>query len=197
MPYAPAAVAGGEVVGILLAAGRSRRFGADKLLHPLADGTPLAVAAARSLKAAGPALAVLRPGQQALARLLREEGLAVALTSERNAGMGESLACGVAAAPFAAGWLVALADMPFVNPATVRAVRLALDRGARLAAPHVDGRRGHPVGFAACWGDALQALRGDQGARALLHQHAAQIHRITCSDHGALRDVDTPESLAE
>ena len=33
-------------VGILLAAGSARRFGAHKLLQPLADGTPVGVAAA-------------------------------------------------------------------------------------------------------------------------------------------------------
>ncbi|MDS4069952.1 MAG: NTP transferase domain-containing protein, partial [Candidatus Competibacter sp.] len=31
--------------GILLAAGFSRRFGANKLLQPLADGVPMALAA--------------------------------------------------------------------------------------------------------------------------------------------------------
>ena len=31
----------GGIAGILLAAGQGTRFGADKLLHPLADGTPL------------------------------------------------------------------------------------------------------------------------------------------------------------
>ena len=46
---------------ILLAAGRSSRFGGNKLLHPLADGTPVALAAARNLVAALPgALAVVK-----------------------------------------------------------------------------------------------------------------------------------------
>jgi len=48
--------------GILLAAGFSRRFGANKLLHPLADGIPIALAAARRLRAALPeVLAVVNP----------------------------------------------------------------------------------------------------------------------------------------
>ena len=40
--------------GILLAAGRSSRFGADKLLQPMPDGTRVAVAAARALVTALP-----------------------------------------------------------------------------------------------------------------------------------------------
>ena len=39
-----------RIVGLLLAAGQGRRFGADKLMQALADGTPVAVAAARALK---------------------------------------------------------------------------------------------------------------------------------------------------
>ena len=32
-----------QVAGILLAAGSGRRFGGDKLLYPLEDGTPIGV----------------------------------------------------------------------------------------------------------------------------------------------------------
>ena len=60
-----------QIVGLLLAAGQGRRFGGDKLLHPLADGTPMAVASARRLRSACPhSIAVLRPEQQVLAGLL-------------------------------------------------------------------------------------------------------------------------------
>ena len=47
--------------GILLAAGAAKRFGGGKLLHALADGTPLGVASARHLLAVLPdVLAVVR-----------------------------------------------------------------------------------------------------------------------------------------
>jgi len=36
------------IAGILLAAGCGSRFGANKLLAPLADGTPLAIAALKT-----------------------------------------------------------------------------------------------------------------------------------------------------
>ena len=187
----------GDIVGILLAAGQGRRFGADKLLHPLPDGTPLALAAALSLKAACPrAIAVLRPEQVALAAMLKEAGLVIVTCPEASAGMGHSLAAGVAATADADGWLVALADMPFVQRATHAHIAAALADGAPLAAPVFNGQRGHPVGFAACWRDALLALSGDAGARAILTCHADRLRRIECDDPGVLRDVDTPADLA-
>jgi molybdenum cofactor cytidylyltransferase len=64
------------LVGILLAGGSGTRFrasgGGDKLLHPLPDGTPIAVAALRQLVAAVPrVVAVVRPGADSLAAALR------------------------------------------------------------------------------------------------------------------------------
>lgn len=185
------------IVGLLLAAGQGRRFGSDKLLHPLEDGTPMAVVAARRLKAACPScIAVLRPEQTVLAGLLAAEGLGTVLCAEARDGMGHSLAAGVAASPAAGGWLVALGDMPFIEPHTLRQVAGALEAGASLAAPWFKGRRGHPVGFAACWREGLLALAGDAGARDILGGHPGALLRIDTTDPGVLRDVDTPRDLA-
>ncbi|MBT9498710.1 MAG: nucleotidyltransferase family protein [Zoogloea sp.] len=186
-----------QIVGLLLAAGQGRRFGSDKLLHPLDDGTPLAVVSARKLKEACPrAIAVLRPEQSTLAALLVAAGLEVVICPEASAGMGHSLAAGVAASLEAAGWLVTLADMPFVQVATLRSVVDVLNAGAALAAPFFKGQRGHPVAFAARWRDQLLALTGDEGARAIVGNNRGLLSRIDTADAGVLRDVDTPQDLA-
>lgn len=186
-----------SIVGLLLAAGHGRRFGGDKLLQPLADGTPVAVAAAQALKAAcADSIAVLRPEQDALAALLEAEGLRVVRCAAARSGMGYSLAAGVAASRDARGWLVALADMPCIRVATLQAVAELIGGGAALAAPSYAGRRGHPVGFAARWRDALLALEGDEGARAILEQSRFLLHVLETDDPGVLQDVDSPADLA-
>ncbi len=186
-----------RIVGLLLAAGQGRRFGADKLRQPLADGTPVAVAAARALKAACPdCIAVLRPEQDALAALIEAEGLTVIRCAAARDGMGHSLAAGVAASPDADGWLVALADMPRIRVDTHLAVVGAIAGGAALAATIFAGLRGHPVGFAARWRDALVALEGDEGARSIIRRNADLLHAIETDDPGVLQDVDTPADLA-
>ena len=187
----------GEIVGILLAAGSSRRFGGDKLLHRLPDGRPLAVAAAASLRPACDRLvAVLRPGAQELAERLAAERCATVVCADADGGMGNSLACAIRATPNAAGWVVALADMPYIATASHRQVVAALRRGASIAATEYGGRRGHPVGFSSRWFAALSALTGDRGARSIVQANEALVTRCAVDDDGVLTDVDTPGDLA-
>jgi len=180
------------IAGILLAAGAGTRFGGDKLLFPLPDGTPIGVKAARSLlSGVDHGIAVVRPDDRLLAQLLEAEGLRIAFCPDPDAGMGTSLAFGISIAQDADGWLIALGDMPFIRHDTIRSVASLLQSGAPIAAPQHLGRRGHPVGFAREFFCDLTQLGGDQGAHPLLAAHAARIHMFECEDPGIFADIDT------
>ena len=184
-------------VGLLLAAGSASRFGSDKLQHRLPHGVAIAVQAARHLKAEVPrVVAAVRERDGETARALAAEGCEVVVCERAAEGMGASLACAARAAGEADGYLVALADMPFVRPSTIAAVRDALAGGAVIAAPYFRARRGHPVGFAGRLSSALAALAGDAGAKSVLDAHAAQLVKVPVGDPGALRDIDKPSDLA-
>ncbi|MEV9636521.1 nucleotidyltransferase family protein [Burkholderia pseudomallei] len=185
--------------GVLLAAGLGTRFDPggvqSKLLAKLPDGTPVAVAAAQRLTAVLPdVVAVVRPGAERLAHLLNDVGCQVVFAPDAERGMGASLAAGVRARADSPGWIVALADMPWIAPATIESVACALDAGlASTVAPVYRGQRGHPVGFASRHYDALAALDGDTGARALLA--AAPPALVDVTDPAVLRDIDTRADL--
>lgn len=183
-----------KIAALLLAAGKSSRFGANKLLHPL-DGVPIALHAAIALKSACPdALAVVSPGSP-LQALLAQAGLRTVVSERAHEGMGESLKSGIVATPEADGWLVALADMPFIRPTTHLNIERALWHGAAIAAPAFRGERGHPVALSARFRSDLLALGGDAGARAILKSHAREIRLIEVDDPGVLMDIDTPQDL--
>jgi molybdenum cofactor cytidylyltransferase len=186
----------GSIAGILLAAGSGSRFGSDKLLHTLPQGIPIAVAsAANLLPACDRVIAVLRPGCEKLAGLLAAIGCETVICDTAEAGMGHSLAAGVSASRDAAGWVVALADMPFIAPASHRVIVNCLRSGASIAACEFNGRRGHPVGFAARWGDQLTALTGDQGGKLLLQAQQQELMLCPVDDPGVLRDIDRLDDI--
>jgi molybdenum cofactor cytidylyltransferase len=192
-----------SIVGVLLAAGSGSRYdpgGARLKLLETAPGAspagvPMALAALRNLRAAlNDVRVVVRPAdsenQRALHRLLAAESVPLAVCADAGEGMGRSLACGIRACGEAAGWIIALADMPAVSTTTIAAVRDAIARGHDAAAPAFRGRRGHPVGFGrACLGELL-ALSGDAGARGVLAAHPPLL--IEVDDPGCLLDIDTP-----
>jgi len=191
-----------RIRGILLAAGYSKRFGSNKLLQALPPGSeeagvPMALASARHLLSILPdSIVVVRPRAQKLAKLLRDAGCTTVVCKNAAEGMGTSLAAGVRATADADGWIVALADMPFIRPETTRDVVRAVSEGAGIAAPAYHGERGHPVGFSKKFFDELAALHGDQGARELLARHANALVLREIDDPGVLRDIDRPSDLA-
>jgi molybdenum cofactor cytidylyltransferase len=172
-------VSTGPTVGILLAAGAGRRFGDGKLLAPLHHRPLVLHALTALLPAVDQVIAVVRPGAGALADLLEQAGAQVVECPHAHLGMGHSLACGAQHVPTPAALLVALGDMPAIRTETVRRVRRALADGAAIAVPTHQGRRGHPVGFAAA-----------------VQQHAARVQEIPVDDTGILCDVDTPADLS-
>lgn len=185
-----------HLAGILLAAGAGSRFGGGKLLHPL-EGVAIGVRSARNMMAAGlTVMAVVRPGSEELRRLLEDAGCTVMVCSNAADGMGVSLAHAIAHAQDAAGWVVALADMPRIQPQTIRQIAEAVRQGAVIAAPDYHGKRGHPVGFGAALREGLLAVSGDEGARTLIMQHRAQLQLIACDDPGVVYDIDRPSDLS-
>jgi molybdenum cofactor cytidylyltransferase len=190
-------------VGLLLAAGLGSRFDPSgrslKLLQPVTSGPHAGLrivqAAARALANSGiRCVAVVRqledPHQSELHALLQSEGCELVVCEQADAGMGASLACGVRATEDADGWIVALGDMPMIEAATVTSVVAALRAGHTAVAPRWQGRRGHPVGFAAACRQELVLLQGDRGARDVLAAHPP--HLIDIDDPGILTDIDEP-----
>lgn len=175
------------------------RPGADELTRLLrAEGLRVVVCAdaaqgmGHSLAAA---VASIRPSAPASASD-SDSGSSLGSGSSPSSGQHPGLADD---ATSTSGFLVALADMPFIEPESYRAVCGALAHGASVAMPCWEGRRGHPVGFAAGHRAALEALEGDAGARhliaALLGTDPSAATLVPVHDRGVVRDVDVLTDL--
>lgn len=160
------------------------------------DGRPIGLASYQNLRrAVDDIVVVVRSGDTALRELFAVAGARTVESVEAPQGMSRSLIAGIRAAASTTGWLVALADMPFVQPDTIRQVARSIDAGALIAMPIIRGKRGHPVAFASSLESELLQLTGDEGARAVVLRHASEIQFVHCEDEGILRDIDTQEDL--
>jgi molybdenum cofactor cytidylyltransferase len=186
------------IAGLLLAAGRSRRFGGDKLLAPLRGRRVIRWSAESVANAVDQLYVVTAPGAHELVRALG--GLDIVLVEHigRDGGLGTSLAAGVAAlSDDVEAAVVALADQPFVDSAVVArlcgAWRASAAQPYAVAPMYRDGR-GHPVLFSRSCFAELASLRGDTGARALLDAMGEDLLLVPV-DADAPADVDTQEAL--
>jgi molybdenum cofactor cytidylyltransferase len=185
-------------VGILLAAGRGRRFDPsgvhNKLLQTLPGGELVVVASAINMLAALPrVVAVVRPGAAQVALALRALGCEVIVADAADSGMAASLVHAIRCTQDASGWLIGLGDMPHIQSSTSAALMAALATGAAIVAPTFEGRRGNPVGFGRIHLPLLLALQGDQGARSIVQQHP--VLEVEVADSGILQDIDTRADL--
>ncbi|BEN12849.1 hypothetical protein SMETP3_33370 [Serratia marcescens] len=162
--------------GFADAAGERRSLFEHTLRQALASGLPVQV--------------VTRPDNLPVLAACAANQVPVTLLA--SSGLGDSIAAGVAATPHWQGWLIHLADMPFVGAEVFRQVADALRQHA-IVRPCYAQQPGHPVGFSALLRKPLCQLRGDNGARELLQ--GAAVHLLPLEHPGVVQDIDLPSQL--
>lgn len=187
---------GGGVAAVVLAAGRSQRFGAPKQLARLA-GTPLIGHVVQRVLASAVTEVVVVLGHEAEAVrgvLPADERVRTVHNPRHGEGIATSLLAGLGALDQRVeGAVVVLGDEPGIEPRDIDAVVGALLAGREVARVRYSDGPGHPVGFRRSRWPELQALTGDQGARSVLLR--SQVHEVAVPRPGP-RDVDEPGDLA-
>jgi molybdenum cofactor cytidylyltransferase len=179
---------------IVLAAGRSIRFGSDKRLADF-HGEPLLLHVLEHIPDVFSSLTVvLAPGDEALAEHIPRDWQIVFARSAK-AGMGFSVAEGLVTATDWDGAVIALADMPWIRQETWQAIRDAVEPD-NLVVPVYQGSRGNPAGIGRQFFNRLMEARGDYGARELFKSEAGKLRKLEVDDPGILRDIDIPADLA-
>ena len=184
------------IAAIVLAAGKSSRMGANKLLLPL-DGHPLVWHAVRTACASSADVALVVLGNEA-------ERVAAALPPGRYQrvdnprfaeGLSTSLQAGLDALPENVdGALILLADMPFTSSVTLEAL-LAAAREApeRIAAMNQGGRPTPPVCWPRAYFGELHGIHGDEGGRSLLMRSPQAVQLVEPAQTDETLDIDAPE----
>ena len=196
----PAAPRAPRIAALVLAAGQSRRMGANKLIATV-DGAPMVQRTVDAVLAskARPVIVVTGHQSDAVAGALAGRKVTIGTNPAFADGLSTSLRAGLAALPADAdGAIVCLGDMPRVPPATIDRLIAAFNptEGRAICVPTSDGTRGNPILWSRRFFAEMAAVTGDTGARKLLADHADQVTEVETGDAGVLIDVDTPEALA-
>jgi molybdenum cofactor cytidylyltransferase len=183
---------------ILAAGSASRMRGADKLTEMI-DGTPQLARITQAALATGcPVTVALPPDRPARAATLTGLPVSLVTVADPQHGMAESLKQGLRALPADAPLMLLLADLPEIDATDLRDIVLswAQTPTAILRATAADGTPGHPVCFPPDLRAELDALAGDEGARAVLMRHKDRVRVVALPARHAITDLDTPEDWA-
>ena len=195
-----------RTVGVLLAAGVGHRFDAaqpGRKLEVLIDGVSVAERSLATLAASTDAVVVVaRSLASPLAQFAASRAYQVvcpALSETNQAGMGHSLACGASRVTQqfvgVTTVVIALADMPWLNPDTVKLLVTQSQTLDAIVQPVYRRDKGHPVVFPGRYLNELAACSADVGAKHILQAHASNVHVFEVDDAGVIRDVDIPQDI--
>ncbi len=186
------------IEAIVLAAGRSRRYGRGNKLLARVGGRPLleyTVAAATASRVRRVTV-VTGYQRQRIERAVRRFSATrrrprLVHNTHYRAGLSSSLRAGLSALPSGCeGVIVCLGDIPGITASTIDRLLAARTPQAQAVRPAHAGRPGHPVLLLQPLFADLRAIRGDRGAGAILN--ALPPDRLVTIESGenAVADID-------
>lgn len=179
-----------KTIGVLLlAAGRSKRFGTNKLLTRINDRPMLLETYAKYRQCFARICVIVNPDDLRVQQLLSEFYINYLECPHADQGMGTSLAFGIKQNPDWQGWVIALADMPYIQTHTLNKLNVLLHTH-EIVAPVLKKQRGNPVGFSNHYYAELAQLSGEQGAKSVLQKNVQKVHLFNVDDQGIMLDID-------
>jgi molybdenum cofactor cytidylyltransferase len=186
-----------NIAVLILAAGESKRFGKTKQLLSIGTQTVLQKTTGNYTGSnAGQVIVILGHQSEQIAASIRNMPVTVVINQNYKQGMGTSIAAGLAAIkPGIEGIMLALADQPLVDTATINFLIDAFKSGGKgIVIPAYKSKRGNPVIFDIKYKAQLMLLKGDVGGREIIKNNPGDVLEISVNSKGVLLDIDTEES---
>ncbi len=183
-----------RTAGIILAAGASTRMRQDKALLRWGDRTFLEhLLAALKNSRVGHVRVVLGANAAVARKRISLSAGEVVINHEWERGMLSSLILGLDSLPHGEidAALVCLVDHPCISSHLLRALIERFRETLKpIVVPTFQGRRGHPVLFAASLFDELRAAPPDQGARYVVYRHERDILEVPTAEEGVVLNIN-------
>ena len=184
-----------RVVGVVLAAGESRRMGQLKALLPFGTYTVIEQVIQPLLHAdLADVMVVLGHRSADIAKVLAPWPVHVLYNPDYRQGMTTSVQVALRyITPLPDAYLLVLVDQPHLGLTPVRQVLSGFRQtGKGLVIPTYNGKRGHPIVLAARYRQDVLALGPDQGLNIVTRGHPDDTLEVPMSADDILRDMDYP-----
>ena len=187
-----------KLVLILLAAGDSRRFHGNKLLH-LFQGKPMYQYLVEAVEGIENGLFCEKIAVTQYPEIksdLETRGYRVIENKESTLGISHSIQLGIQACGQweDCSFCFAVCDQPYLKGETIQSlIHGFLQSGKGLACLSCQGEPGNPAVFSSRYREELLALDGDVGGRRVIHNHPEDLYLCEIKDRKELVDVDINE----
>ena len=186
------------LAAVILSGGASSRMGSPKALLAY-EGRPFLehLLDVTSRPEIGVRRVVLGADAGPIAKAIPLKANEIVINKEWEKGQLSSIQAGLRSLPAGTdGMLLCLVDHPLISAALVQELIEQFYKTKKpIVLPVYEGRRGHPVIFAASLYDELLHTPLETGARAVVWAHAAEIEELRTNEEGCVLNLNDPETM--
>jgi molybdenum cofactor cytidylyltransferase len=183
---------------VILAAGKSQRFGSPKMRYRLPSGRTLLEETINRYRQQFDVLTVVLNGAdddwQSEQNLFAQNAVNIEFCEQADQGMSQSLITAVRRHIETDAMMIALGDMPYVSAHTVEQLKASMS-AEHIVVPRYQGKSGNPVSFGKRFYLELLQVSGDQGGKSVITAHPEAVTLVDVDDPGIRHDIDTPEHV--
>ncbi|MCQ2563171.1 MAG: putative selenium-dependent hydroxylase accessory protein YqeC [Mogibacterium sp.] len=174
---------------ILEAAGDSKRFGSNKLLHIMDDGRPMIASVLDAVRSLDVHKKIIVTQYDEVAKLA--SGFDTVMNDRPDLGISRSMKLGLMAAGDADAYIFCVCDQPGLTAETLEKLIDAYKKGtAGIVSLAWQGQMRNPKIFSSLYREELMRLEGDTGGRQIIDAHKKDLLLVEAENEDEVKDID-------
>ena len=179
-----------RVAVILEAAGDSKRFGSNKLLHIMDDGRPMIASIIDAVRPLEAYRKIIVTQYDEVAGLAPD--FDIVRNDRPDLGISRSMQLGLTAAGDADAYMFCVCDQPGLRTSTLEKLIEAYKKGtAGIVSLAWQGNMCNPKIFSSLYREELMKLEGDTGGRQIIDTHKKDLLLVEAESEDEVKDIDS------